>query len=387
MRHQYLTRALLALLPVWAGACSGSATDPFSDTSNGSGSLARGSAGDGAGSEASSSLVGHFPGAGTSGSGDALTAGMAPETAGACTSDVLPLPVAQPAPVETICLYSEDGDDVPEAIIEQVVEVIDEREWVHVRLTLNPSFVDNSYGDAAIGWQGREKPSIGPAAAPDAVPPQTSPEPPPPDVEKRGAEPRGGGAGEPPEDPRAPMTGAGGKAAHTFRDLLGSDHAEIQLRDDDGDVSLHFKLDYISQSASAPSGYASLGVSGGEGKLLEGDPSWILAATTSLDRNLNGCGLSQYSESSPETDADYTPNPEASEWDYRVVYEVWVAPEAFGASGFGTASVEFVHASPSKFASNTATVTPRPCPPGDDDPPLDDDGIVVFPEEDPPTIR
>ncbi|MDA6125946.1 hypothetical protein OSK00_26470, partial [Escherichia coli] len=78
---------------------------------------------------------------------------------------------------------------------------------------------------------------------------------------------------------------------------------EIQLRDDAGNVSLHFKLDYISQSERAPSGYASLGVSGGEGKLLEGDPSWILAATTSLDRNLNGCGLSEFTESSPETDA------------------------------------------------------------------------------------
>jgi hypothetical protein len=402
MRHRYVTRAAFALLPLWASACSGDATgDGLFEPRSTDGSLT----GDGSGQRphgdatTSAVVVGNFPGSGTSGSGNPLVGGLGPDTAGECPSDSVPAVGAAVAPVETICLYSADDADVPAATIEQVVEVIDEREWVHVRLTLNPSFVDNSYGDTAIGWEGREQPGKAPEAGPDgAAPPPPKDAPPPdvsadapppadgtsalPDPDAPGAErpappgPRPGGD-KPPKPEGMPM---GEKAAHTFRDLVGSDHAEIKLFDDGGAVSLHFKLDYISESAAAPSGYASLGVSGGEGKLIVGEPDWILAATTSLDRNLNACGLGEFLESSPSTDESYTPNVDASAWDYRVVYEVWVDPAAFGSSGFGTASIEFVHASPSKFENDTATVTPGPCLPPDD-------GTVIFPTEEPPQIR
>jgi hypothetical protein len=40
-----------------------------------------------------------------------------------------------------------------------------------------------------------------------------------------------------------------------------------------------------------------------------------------------------------------------------------VRKDAFGDSGFGQASVEFVHASPSKAGSNTIEVTTGDCPP------------------------
>jgi hypothetical protein len=53
---------------------------------------------------------------------------------------------------------------------------------------------------------------------------------------------------------------------------------------------LEFRIDYISASASAPSGYASLGVLGGEGRIVSGTGSWVLEATTSLDINLNHYG-------------------------------------------------------------------------------------------------
>jgi hypothetical protein len=125
---------------------------------------------------------------------------------------------------------------------------------------------------------------------------------------------------------------------------------------------LQFRLDYISESAEAASGYASLGVDGGEGTLIVGEPEWILASTTSLDRNLNACGLAAFTDSSPATDAAYTPDPSASDWDYRVAYEVWVATEAFGFAGFGSALIENVHASPSKADGNTVEVQPAPCP-------------------------
>ena len=40
----------------------------------------------------------------------------------------------------------------PAAIIEQVVETLNGQSYAHVRVTFDPSFVDNSYGTTAIGW-------------------------------------------------------------------------------------------------------------------------------------------------------------------------------------------------------------------------------------------
>lgn len=46
-----------------------------------------------------------------------------------------------------------------------------------------------------------------------------------------------------------------------------------------------------------------------------------------------------------------------------MVYDVWVEREAFSAAGFGRASVEFVHASPSKAGKSTLDVVTGKCPP------------------------
>jgi hypothetical protein len=282
------------------------------------------------------------------------------------------------ADVQTVCFYGADAADVPAAIIQQVVEVVGNDEWVHIRLTLNPDFVDNSYGDTAVGWAADgdadpgepAPPPAGDAPPPGGPPPADAPPPPaadagaapPPEPAARRERP---GAATPAARPRP-----GSKGGHTFKDLLGSDHAELQLLDGTGEVAMHFKLDYVSESEAAPSGFASLGVSGGEGALIVGEPEWVLASTTSIDRNLNACGLAPFTESSPVTDAIYTPAPDASEWDYRVAYEIWVSREAFGGEGFGSALIENVHASPSKAEGNTVTVLPAPCPFDPDQPEL-----------------
>lgn len=402
MKHPRIVRPALSLLPLIVVACSGRENDstffePRSDQ-------LIGEENSDADTSASSRqpVVGNFPGSGNAGAGAPLVAGISPNTAGDCAS----APSSEPPPgspeVETICLFSDDDPETPAATIEQVLETVADQTLVHVRLTLNPSFVDNSYGDAAIGWERREPPRKAPAAAPDDArpkppPPAPNDAPPAPDDDAAAPDdvaPAPDDVAPPPDDvavppdapqppPDAPRAGPERepkpeRAAHTFRDLVGSDHAEIQLFDAEGELALHFKLDYLSESDTAPSGYASLGVSGGDGKLIVGEPASILAATTSLDRNLNGCGLASFTESSPATDADYTPNPDASAWDYRVVYEVWVDAAAFGSAGFGTAAVEFVHASPSKSGRNSETVTPAPCLPPDDG---------VGPEREPPTIR
>jgi hypothetical protein len=194
---------------------------------------------------------------------------------------------------------------------------------VHIRLSFNPDFVDNTYGTGSIGWPHRR--------------------------------------------------------GHTWKDLEKSDHAEIVMHDESGAVVLQFKLDYVSADPSAASGFGSLGVAGGDGAVSVGNPAWILDHSTSIDKNLNERGYASYLVDSPATDADYTPNPAAPEWDYRMVYEAWVDVGAFGAAGFGGARIEYVHASPAKGGSDTIEVEPGKCPP-----PLctDPDGCGVSPPPD-----
>jgi len=339
-----------------------------------------------------------FPGSGSSQAALPLVAGLGPETAGECNPEPVAGSSATIDDVQTVCFFAEGEEATPSAAIEQVVEVIGTEEWVHIRLTLNPDFVDNTYGANAIGWGevGDDAAPVDPGAPDGAEPPappdgaEPPPPPPPPEGADAGAPPPpdapppvdpgepppvAADAGAPPAPPgRGPGAGPGGEGGpgrgpggrgrngHTFRDLLGSDHAEMQLLDATGEVAVQFKLDYITASDAATSGFGTLGVSGGEGKLIAGDEASILAFATSIDRNLNGCGLSSFTEDSPATDELYTPNPDALEWDYRVTYEVWVAADAFGEAGFGSALIELVHASPSKLDGDSVDVRPAPCP-------------------------
>jgi hypothetical protein len=354
-----------------------------------------------------------FPGAGTSQAALPLTAGLGPETSDECNPEPVAGSSATIEDVQTVCFYGADEGDVPAAAIEQVVEVIGTEEWVHIRLTLNPDFVDNTYGENAIGWgDAEDAPAPGEPGAvdddgpgappgdapppPDDAPPPVAADagaPPPPDAPPGDAPPppAGADAGAPPApdappprgEPGGPRGGGpggpggpggrggrGGRGGHTFRDLVGSDHAEMQILDSNGEVVVQFKLDYLSASDAATSGFESLGVSGGEGKLIVGDEAMILASATSMDRNLEACGLSSFLEDSPATDAAYTPNPDASEWDFRVTYEVWISADAFGTADFGSALIELVHASPSKLAGDSVDVTPAPCPADPENPEL-----------------
>lgn len=272
-----------------------------------------------------------FPGAGRSGAGLALSAGNV--TVSCDQQGPIPGGSFGPAPgavAHQDCYFDATHPDDPAATMEWIVEAAEQGDLVHARLTFNPRFVDNTYGANAIGWDGSG------VVAPDPMP---------------------GKPGKPAPAPKP------GKSGHTFKDLVGSDHAEFTISDGAGVTKLKFKADYLTESAAAPSGYASLGVSGGEGKMLVGNASAVVAVSTSLDRNLNACGLGDFLIDSPATDASYTPNHAAPNWDFRVVYDVWIDAAVFAGAGFGRASVEFVHASPSKAGSNTIEVTPGECPP------------------------
>jgi hypothetical protein len=210
------------------------------------------------------------------------------------------------------CFYG-DGSALPLATVEHKLEIFDEVEAIHARLTLDPKFVDNTYGANSVGWEDSKK------------------------------------------------------GTHNFKDLVGSDRAQLLFDDGSGNRVFDLMIDYISQSGS---GYESLGVQGGDGEINAGDVSDVLATSTSLHRNFNERGYDSYTVDSPPTDDKYTPSSEAPEWDYRVIYEAWVAKASFGSSGFGEASVEYIHASPSK-SDNTIVVWPEPCPPEWEPPPCD----------------
>jgi hypothetical protein len=204
----------------------------------------------------------------------------------------------------------------PAAIVEYLHETASGQNYYRFRITFDPSFVDNTYGSNAIGW---------------------------------------------------------GTKGHTWKDLLGSDHAELELFDNNHAMVAQLKIDYIGVDTSQTCGYASLGVGGGDGKMLVGNSQWVLGSSSSLARNLGGCGYCESSVcggdcrvNSPSTDDQWTSNAATPYWDFRVRYEVWIDAQAFGTSGFGGVNVSYVHASPSKDTTDTITVIPGPCPPPPD---------------------
>jgi hypothetical protein len=306
---------------------------------NGNGS---GFGGNGSGWNGSDAQPPGFVGAPGSTGFKPLVPGCGPETAQTCTNTCETKGGSTSTvirPVATLCFNGAEDPtpNDPMAIIEQVVEEVNGKRMVHLRVTFDPNFVDNTYGANAVGWDHGQ--STG------------------------GASGTGGSAGVDMMGKPGGMMPKAGKSGHTFDDLVGSDHVELLLTDGNAQTVMDFKLDYITASSgSGTCGYDNLGVTGGEGKIITGNASAIIAATSSLDRNLNSCGYCLTTDS-PATDLKFTPNPDYPNWDFRVVYEVWIDAGAFGSSGFGQAYITFVHASPSKLSTNTVDVTPGDCPP------------------------
>lgn len=180
---------------------------------------------------------------------------------------------------------------------------------VYVRVTFNKAFVDNTYGANAFAYQNAQGKSTG----------------------------------------------------HSFGDLEESDKAEIFFADSKGDLAMHLAVDYISASSSASSGYACLGVKGGEGQVIMGNAADVLAARSSLHVNMNDYGY-VLTQDSPATDKNYTPNPTYPKWIFDVWYEVWVRWSAFGTDGPSRAYITGIHASPSKIGPKSLTVVPGKCP-------------------------
>jgi hypothetical protein len=157
------------------------------------------------------------------------------------------------------------------------------------------------------------------------------------------------------------------KRPHTFKDLYQSDHAQVSFLNGDGTEVFMANIDLISESADAASGYASLGITGGDGAILTGNVSDVLSVGTSMDDNINYYGYELFNNS-PATDSAYTPDPEYPFWEFYAVYRISVKPEIFGESGYGGAFMTYVHSSPAKTSSDTYDLTEKPGPPPDDNP-------------------
>jgi hypothetical protein len=143
---------------------------------------------------------------------------------------------------------------------------------------------------------------------------------------------------------------------HKFGDLTGSDKAQFIFYDVNGTKVLDILVDYLSAKSGTPSGYASLGVSGGEGKVNFGQASWVLMATTTLDNNLNNLGFPNiFLVNSPQTTSStsYTiVDPAYAAWNFVNGYTVKISHTAFGAAGFGKVVIGEVHNSPPKCGPN-----------------------------------
>jgi hypothetical protein len=160
--------------------------------------------------------------------------------------------------------------------------------------------------------------------------------------------------------------------SHSFNDLLGSDNAQFMFYDKNGSKVLDFYLDYLHAKSGAPSGYASLGPDGGDGSMVSGTRSNILAWTTSLADNLNttgycsggncsALGTDLLQNSPPTVSSSSYELPAGSpygSWNFTNSYSVKISHLAFP-TGFGRVAVGVVHDSPPKVGSNA--VYPVPC--------------------------
>jgi hypothetical protein len=151
-----------------------------------------------------------------------------------------------------------------------------------------------------------------------------------------------------------------GSKGHKFSDLTGSDMADFQFKNGNGAIVLDVNLDYISTKSGASSGYGSLGVTGGDGKVNTGSASSVLAYGTSIDYNLNNLGCSSFTTNSPATDSNYTPNASCSGWVFDDEYEIKVSGSLFGSTGAYSLSLPLVHDSPNKVGKNEIYFNPGP---------------------------
>ncbi len=122
----------------------------------------------GAGASRVSAITIPFPGSGHSGQSQLLLAGFTPNSCGVAGPSNFDGGATVVTPPDHVTCYfnSTVSTTTPMAFLEQVVETAEGQGLVHVRLTMNPDFVDNTYGQTAIGWGGSDAGSVSAPVAP-----------------------------------------------------------------------------------------------------------------------------------------------------------------------------------------------------------------------------
>src|SRR5689334_5158997 len=138
---------------------SGSGAEPGGGEAGGGGTSGGGT--NGGGSSGTPGAAGglvtggpRFPGSGTGYSGSPLIPGLGPSTASQCTQppDIGPKVVVKDQ--GRTCFFG-DAAKSPAATVEHILESVGDKEFLHVRVTFDPYFVDNSFGATGIGWNPR----------------------------------------------------------------------------------------------------------------------------------------------------------------------------------------------------------------------------------------
>ena len=145
-----------------------------------------------------------------------------------------------------------------------------------------------------------------------------------------------------------------GKRGHRLKDLLNSEHIKVKLYDCSGNLALEFFLDYATKDRSSGE-MENLGVSGGDGAMLFGDPAHITGSGGGLVWNFNlasptyGDKWNTNPQRVPTNtyDPGTTADPNAP-WIYELTYEWSVAKAAFPSGCFGAIEILEVHNSPFK---------------------------------------
>jgi len=157
--------------------------------------------------------------------------------------------------------------------------------------------------------------------------------------------------------------------AHTFRELWHSDHLVFDMIGvgADGSQSTFFnaKMDLLVEDATAPSGWATGGVTNGDAEVYEGNAGMVQSIDTSMDHNLNDLGCTNNLSHSPTVDENYNQVQDeyaCAGWDFNVWFEITIDQSAIPPGGFAYPAVTSIHASPSKRKLDTQAVSPGASP-------------------------
>lgn len=138
---------------------------------------------------------------------------------------------------------------------------------------------------------------------------------------------------------------------HNFKDLKESDKVQFVFTDGLGNVVLDVEMDYISETSEGSGIFRCLGVTGSDGRVLQGSADSMLEWGSSLDYNFNTLGF-VLTEDSPATDDNYSENPDYPGWVFEVAYELRISGALFDAAGFGDVNIPIAHDSPNKIGKN-----------------------------------